>query len=82
MGEAASRGTTGSRHTDECHLGFAALQPVVEEDVVGTEHVGGKGVLPDRGVWGLVQVGQVLQNALAEVLQSCCRGEGGGCRLP
>lgn len=52
------------------YLGFTALQPVVKEDVVGTEDVGGKGILPDRGVRGLVQVGQILQGALAEVLQS------------
>lgn len=53
------------------YLGFAALQPLLKEDIVGTGHVGGKGVLPDRGVWGLVQVGQVLERALAEVLQGC-----------
>lgn len=56
------------------YLGFAALQPLLKEDIVGTGHVGGKGVLPDRGVWGLVQVGQVLECALAEVLQGCETG--------
>lgn len=55
----------------EAYLGFAALQPVVKEGVIGTADVGGKGVLPDCGVWGLVQVGQVLEGALAEALQGC-----------
>lgn len=56
------------------YLGFAALQPLLKEDIVGTGHGGGKGVLPDCGVWGLVQVGQVLERALAEVLQGCVTG--------
>lgn len=57
------------------YLGFTALHPVVKEDIVRTEDVRGEGVLPDCGVWGLVQVGQILQGALAEALQSCHRGE-------
>lgn len=58
------------------YLGLATRQPLVKEDVVGAGDVRGEGVLPDRGVWGLVQVGQVFKCALAEVLQGC--GEPGG----
>lgn len=61
----------GGGHLGEAYFGFAALQPVVKEGVIGTADVGGKGVLPDCGVWGLVQVGQVLKGALAEALQGC-----------
>ena len=53
------------------YLGFTALQPVMKEGVVGTADVGGKGILPDCGVRGLVQVGQVLEGALAKALQGC-----------
>ena len=53
------------------HLGFPVLQPAVEEHLVGAEDLVAEGVLPDRGVGGLVQVGHVLLDALAEVLQSC-----------
>lgn len=59
----------GGGQQGEAYFGFAALQPVVKEGVIGTADVGGKGVLPDCGVWGLVQVGQVLKGALAEALQ-------------
>lgn len=72
----AGRGQPGRRghsflRDAEPHLGFPALQPLVKEDIVGAEGVGGEGIFPDCGVWGLVQVGQVLQGALAEALQSC-----------
>jgi hypothetical protein len=43
----------------------------MKKNIVGTEDVSGKGISPDCGVRCLVQVGQVLQGALAEVLQSC-----------
>lgn len=46
---------------------------MVEENIISADHVGTKGVLSDGGVRGLVQVGQVLQDAFTEVLQSCER---------
>lgn len=75
MGENDQQGEATVPNTlKRWYLGFTALQPVVKQDVVGTEDVSGKGVFPDRGVWGLVQVGQILQSALAEVLQSYHEG--------
>lgn len=55
----------------QLYLGISAWQPLVEKNVIGSKDVSSKGVLPDCGVWGLIQVGQVLQGAFAEVLQSC-----------
>lgn len=46
---------------------------MVEKNVIGAKDVSTKGVLPDCGVWGLVQVGQVFQDAFTEVLESCER---------
>lgn len=51
------------------YLGISTLEPLMEENVIGAENVGSKGIPPDGGVRGLVQVGQVLQGALTEVLQ-------------
>lgn len=77
-GEAAGQGLSevvvGSAQPQEpegWYLGFSTLQPVVEENVIGAGKVSSKGVLPDRGVWGLVQVGEVLQGTLTKVLQGC-----------
>lgn len=52
------------------HLGFPVLQPAVEKHFVRTEDLIREGVLPDCGVRGLVQVCQVLLDALTEMLQS------------
>ena len=68
-GQRQKEGSDGS----QLYLGISALQPVVEENIIGAKDVSPKGVLPHCGVWGLVQVGQVFQDAFAEVLESCER---------
>lgn len=66
-------GCSGTLPRARPYLGFPALHPAVEEHFIGAENLIGESVTPHSGVWRLVQVRQVLLDALAEVLQSCSR---------